>query len=170
MGHVPDWMRGNMKKTGAAPAKPGITSRPIFHSEQSVAKLADGGTAFDYDNPGKVVGNYQPASELKGYSGNDEIVKARLGMTEPKYDSIEQLLDGKVETPKTVAEAFPVEAPRDTTVKAAPKASPRPVRAVAPKAPAAPAKGMSIMHDESEGDYEQLRNSKASAPKFFYKK
>ncbi len=174
MGHVPDWARGNMKKTGSAPAKPGTTSRPIFHSEK-VAMLADGGTAFDYDNPGKIVGEYQSAEELKGYSGNDPIVQARLGMNDtpaqqPKYDSIEQLLDGKAETPKTVAEALPVEAPRDTTVKAATKASPRPVKARAPKAPAAPAKGMSIMHDESSGDYEHLRNSKASPAKLFYKK
>lgn len=173
MGHAPDWMRGSMKKTGAAPAKQNVTSRPIFHGDK-VAHLADGGTAFDYDNPGKVVGNYQSAEELKGYSGNDEIVKARLGMTDspqPKYDSIEQLIDGKAETPKTVAEALPVEPPRDTTVKPAPrKAAPKPTKAVAPKAPAAPAKGVSIMHDESQGDYEQLRNSKSSKPKFFYKK
>lgn len=156
MGHVPDWMRGSMKKTGAAPAKPGIVSRPIFHGE-SVAMLADGGTAFDYDNPGKVVGNYQSAEELKGYSGNDPIVKARLGMTDsqPKYDSIEQLIDGKVDTAPKEVEVRKVEPARDTTVKPSASKSVRKSSA----APAAPkAKGTSVMHDESDGSYEQLRS------------
>lgn len=106
MGHAPDWMRGSMKKTGAAPAKPGITSRPIFHGEQ-VAMLADGGMPFDYDNPGKVVGKYQTAEELKGYTGDDPIVKARLGMDKPVAAAPSVPPPGQA-AQESVAEAKPV--------------------------------------------------------------
>ena len=136
MGHVPDWARGSMKKTGPSQSKPGIVSRPIFHGETKVARLADGGTAFDYDNPGKVVGEYEPAREtgetnIKGekvgsYSGNDEIVMRRMNMMDSEgkdlrrkidYDSIDSVIKDK--SPAPAVEAKPVEPARDTTVKPA---------------------------------------------------
>lgn len=198
MGHVPDWARGSMKKTGPSQSKPGIVSRPIFHGETKVARLADGGTAFDYDNPGKVVGEYEPAREtgetnIKGekvgsYSGNDEIVMRRMNMMDSEgkdlrrkidYDSIDSVIKDK--SPAPAVEAMPVEPARDTTVKPAASAKVtvrKPVdsgETIGPQVSAMKnTASADLLHDESTGSYEQL-NRQANAltgqkNKFYYGK
>ena len=182
-----------MKKTGPSQSKPGIVSRPIFHNESKVQRFADGGEVFDYDNPGKAVGKYEPAPQsndtnirgekLGTYSGNDEIVKRRMGMIDEsgnsllrkdnvKYESIDDVLKEKGAI--SSAEASPVEPPSDTVVRAS-----APKRAAAPKAPRPQDTGETIgpqvtrmtktadaelLHDESSGSYDQMKAKDKNRP------
>jgi hypothetical protein len=91
MGYAPDWNKGSMKKTGATPVKHGVTSRELFHGAKQVQHFYDGG-AVESANPSGSDMKYTPVPDtgelnIKGekvgyYTGNDEIVKYRMKMTD----------------------------------------------------------------------------------------
>lgn len=105
MGHAPDWMRGSMKKTSTAPAKQGVTSRELFHGAKQVQHFYDGG-AVELANPSGSDMTYKPKPDsgelnIKGekvgvYTGNDPVVKYRMGMTDDVGGKSLLLKDQKV--------------------------------------------------------------------------
>jgi hypothetical protein len=89
MGYVPDWQRQSAAKTGEARTKPGITSRPIFHSENVKPQqgmrfnFADGGLADEEQlkREGLEVSNREREAERSNMSGLEKFVDGfkRLG-------------------------------------------------------------------------------------------
>lgn len=83
-GNVPDWLRGNHKKSGTAKVSHGVQSRPIFHSEHTdspivkevhmhteAAFLADGGdpTEAELKQMGLDASNKESAADKPGIVG-----------------------------------------------------------------------------------------------------
>lgn len=82
-GNVPDWLRGNHKKSGTAKVSHGVQSRPIFHGEHSdnplseekqhtsAAFLADGGdpTEAELKQMGLDASNREAAADKPGIVG-----------------------------------------------------------------------------------------------------
>ena len=91
MGYAPDWNKGSMKKSGATPAKHGVVSRELFHGAKKVQNFYDGGSV-ELPNPSGSDMKYAPVPDtnelnIKGdkvgyYTGNDEIAKYRMNMTD----------------------------------------------------------------------------------------
>jgi hypothetical protein len=104
MGYVPDWQRQSAAKTGEAKTKPGITSRPIFHSENVKPQqgmrfnFADGGEVSEEQlkREGLEASNRQREAEREKMSGLDKFVDGfkRLGS---------RLTEGNIDQPGSAA-------------------------------------------------------------------
>jgi len=104
MGYVPDWQRQSAAKTGEAKTKPGITSRPIFHSENVKPQqgmrfnFADGGLADEEQlkREGLEASNREREAERLNMSGLEKFVDGfkRLGS---------RLKEGNIDQPGSAA-------------------------------------------------------------------
>lgn len=104
MGYVPDWQRQSAAKTGEAKTKPGITSRPIFHSENVKPQqgmrfnFADGGLADEEQlkREGLEASNREREAERSSMSGLEKFVDGfkRLGS---------RLKEGNIDQPGSAA-------------------------------------------------------------------
>jgi hypothetical protein len=83
MGYAPDWNKGSMKKSGATPVKQGVTSRELFHGAKQVQRFDDGGAVELKYAPVPDTNELNIKGEKVGYyTGNDEIAKYRMNMTD----------------------------------------------------------------------------------------
>lgn len=91
MGHAPDWTRQNMKKGGAAPAKPHIRDMGSPFHGAKMQHFADGGEV-EADAPAKAEGLRQSNAE---YEAKSPMEKAK--------SSFSRLFQGNIDDPKSEA-------------------------------------------------------------------
>ena len=114
-GHVPEWMRGNHKKTTNSKVEHGVKSRPIFHAENvhrdnplreesphsAAAYLADGGMVYMADGR-------DPTEEQLKQMGLDASNREREAAGSPGIvggfrNLIERFKEGNIDAPGSLA-------------------------------------------------------------------
>jgi len=170
MGHVPDWVRGSMAKSPAkpvakTPTKYGVKSHPIFHSEGTVQKFADGGEAEAMPVD---MGSTVEAVKLSDDPLGDFIEKAQAGEAPEKSEAAELAKFGdafkaaRASGAKTFSwkgKSYTTEVAGSPSKKSAPSnkaAGSSPETESQPEAPSF----MPPMHNEAEGSYEHMQTSK----------